>query len=92
MENKTTTELLDLLDKTPKEGEKGYDDFWASGGKYQQIITELKEREPFIQILGEDWDASLPAVWEEIESLQEDIKKLKRHKHEEKSGDVVIRI
>lgn len=92
MENKKTTELLELLSNTPKEGEKGYDEFWASDGTYEEIMEELISREPFLQILGEDWDTSLPAVWEEIEDLKADIKKLKRHKHGEKSGDVLIRI
>jgi hypothetical protein len=92
MENKTTIELLELLNKAPKEGEKGYDEFWASEGKYEQLMGELETREPFVQILGKDWDTSLPAVWEAIEKIIEDIKKLKRHKHEEKSGDVVVRI
>jgi len=92
MENKTTTELLELLNKAPEEGEKGYDEFWASDGTYNQIMEELKNREPFLQILGEDWDTSLPAVWEEIEELKAEIKNLKRHKHDNKSGDVLIRI
>ena len=87
MENKKTTELIDLLNNLSEE--KGD---WKSGGKYEQITGELETREPFIQILGKDWDTSLPAVWEAIKEIQEDIKKLKRHKHEEKSGDVMIRI
>jgi len=92
MENKTTVELLDLLNKAPKEGGKGYDEFWAENGTYEQIMEELKRREPFLQILGEDWDTSLPAAWEEIENLKAEVKKLKRHKHDEKTGDVLIRI
>ena len=87
MENKTTTELIDLLNNLSEE--KG--DF-NEGGKYEKIMGELETREPFIQILGEDWETSLPAVWEAIKEIQEDIKLLKRHKHEEKSGDVMIRI
>ena len=87
MENKTTTELINLLNNLSEE--KG--DF-AIGGKYEKILGELRDREPFIQILGEDWDTSLPAVWEAIEELQETIKELKRHKHQERSGDVMIRI
>ncbi|MDZ4227859.1 MAG: hypothetical protein U1E54_01295 [Candidatus Levybacteria bacterium] len=87
MENKTTTELIDLLNNLSEE--KG--DF-KEGGKYEKILGELKDREPFLQILGEDWDTSLPAVWKAIEEIQKDIKLLKRHKHEEKSGDVMIRI
>jgi hypothetical protein len=87
MENKTTTELLDILSKLKEE--KG--DF-ASGGKYEQIMDVLKTREPFTYLLNEDWDTSLPAASEAIKDLQEEIKKLKRHKHDPKSGDVMIRI
>ena len=92
MENKKTTELLELLNNAPEEGEKGHDEFWAEDGTYEEIMEELTSREPFIQILGKDWDTSLPAVWEEIEDLKAEIKKLKRHKHDEKTGDVLIRI
>ncbi len=85
MENKTTTELIELLNKISKK--EPFDE-----QKYSEVMAELKEREPFLQILGEDWDTSLPAVWEEIEDLKAEIKKLKRHKHDDKTGDVLIRI
>lgn len=87
MENKETTELLDLLAKLDED--KGD---WSTGGKYEQIIAELKTREPFTELLNEDYDRSLPAVWEAIDELREDIKKLKRHKHDEKTGDVMVRV
>ena len=92
MENKTTIELLELLHKEPKEGEKGYDEYWASEDTYEQLMEELRTRSPFNDILNPDYEDSLPAVWEAIKEIQEDIKQLKRHKHEEKSGDVMIRI
>lgn len=85
MENKTTTELLNQLAEL-KEGD------YESGGKYEQLIGELRDREPFIQILGEDWDDSLPSVWEAIKEIREEIKLLKRHKHDDKNGDVLVRI
>ena len=85
MENKTTTELLNLLQKVKE-------DDYKSGGKYEQIMGELETRDPFISILGKDWDTSLPAVWEAIKEMQEEIKLLKRHKHDEKTGDVLVRI
>ena len=85
MENKKTTELIDLLDTCEE------DDF-AAGGKYQKIMGELETREAFIGIIGKDYDRSLPAIWEVIEEIQGEIKKLKRHKHDEKNGDVLIRI
>ena len=88
MENKTTAELLELLNKLPEAGEET----WGEGGKYEQIMDELKTRYPFNNILNPDYDESLPAAWEDIKELQDEIKKLKRHKHDERSGDVLIRI
>ena len=85
MENKTTTELLDELAKLTDED---YDD----DGKYQQIIAVLKDRDPFTQLLNEMYEDSLPKAWEAIQDLQEDVKLLKRHKHDEKNGDVLVRI
>jgi hypothetical protein len=87
MENKTTSELLNLLvNLDEKKGD------WQTGGKYEQIMDVLKTREPFNSILGEDFDESLPAAFEAINELREDIKLLKRHKHDEKSGDVMVRL
>lgn len=87
MENKKTTELLDLLAHLDES--KGD---WSTDGKYSQIIDELKKREPFTELLNEDYDKSLPTAFELIQELQEEIKKLKRHKHDPESGDVMIRI
>ena len=90
LENKTTTELLNLLDKL---GDSDLDSkAYKAGGEYEQLIGELSNREPFLQILDEDWDTALPAVWRAIEDIQEQIKLLKRHKHDDKSGDVLVRI
>lgn len=88
MENKTTVELLELLRKLPDSG----DEVWGKGGKYEQIMGELVTRHPFFDILDPDFDESLPVAWEAIKELQDEIKKLKRHKHDERSGDVVVRI
>jgi hypothetical protein len=87
MENKKTTEIIDSLNNLSEE--KGD---YAAGGKYEKLMGELATREPFLQILGEDYDKSIPAIWELLEEIQEDIKKIKRHKHDEKSGDVMVRI
>ena len=87
MENKKTTEIIDSLNNLSED--KGD---WATGGKYEKLMGELETREPFLSILGKDWDTSLPAAWEAIKDIQADIKALKRHKHDEKSGDVMIRI
>ena len=59
---------------------------------YNEALEELKNREPFYEILNEEYDESLPALKEQIDELVGEIKKLKRHKHDEKSGDVLIRI
>ena len=85
IENKTTTALLNELANLKEED-------WKTGGKYEQLSGELENREPFLQILDEDWDTGLPAVWRAIESMREEIKLLKRHKHDSKSGDVLVRI
>lgn len=87
MENKTTTELLDLY-KTliDKDGnildQEKFDEWWEL----------IKLREPFYQILHEDDEDSLPALRMEIDELKDEVKQLKRHKHDDKSGDVLIRI
>lgn len=85
MEDKKTTELLDLLQNLDE------DDF-ETDGKYEKIIEVLKEREPFTWLLSENWDNSLPNLVEQVEVLREEIKKLKRHKHDDKSNDILIRI
>ena len=84
MENKKTTELLDLLHSLVDE--KGN----LQEG-YEEALEELKSREPFFTILNEEMEESIPWLVAEIESLKEDIKQLKRHKHD-KTGDVLIRI
>ena len=83
MENKKTTELLDLLDKAVERDGNLSDD-------WETIWEELKSREPFYTILNEDMEESIPWLVAEIENLKQDIKKLKRHNHHE--GRVVISI
>jgi len=85
MENKKTTELLDLLQTLiDKDGNL------LEG--YEEAFEELKKREPFFQIFDDGWEDSLPWLTNKIEELEAEIKKLKRHKHDIKSGDVLIRI
>lgn len=84
MENKKTTELLDLLGKN-----KG--DTYDSNLE-DEVLAELRQRAPFFELLSEDWDTSLPAAWVAINELQEEVKKLKRHKHDPQTGDVLVRI
>lgn len=85
MENKKTTELIDELENLADED---YDD----GGKRDQIMAELTRREPFSILLSEYYDESLPKIAEIVFELQDDVKLLKRHKHDEKNGDVLVRI
>jgi hypothetical protein len=82
MENKTTTELLDLLTKkVDKDGnlKEGY----------EEVLEELKNREPFYSLFHPVDDDTLE---EELTSIREEIKKLKRHKHDPTTGDVMIRM
>ena len=85
MENKTTTELLDLL-KTLIDKDGNLDDKWSD------VWDEILEREPFYTILHPDGDGGIPALFLRVEELEAEIKKLKRHKHDEKNSDVLIRI
>ena len=87
MENKTTIELLELLRKKGIGSGDNYDE-----DIYEKALAELCKQSPFWEILNEDWEKSLSAAHEAIEELQEEVKKLKRHKHDERSGDVMIRI
>ena len=85
MEKMKTTELFDLLIKlTDKTGRR------LDG--YEEALEELKNREPFFTIFNEDWDEGLPEIFRQLEEINEAIKKLKRHKHDDKTGDVMARI
>lgn len=85
MENKKTTELIDLLHSlVDKEGN-------LKDG-YQEALEELKSREPFWTLFDEDWDESIPKILETLKEIEEDIKLLKRHKHDEKTHDVMVRV
>ncbi len=85
MENKTTTELLNLL-KTLVDKSGNLKDGW------RQAYDELLTREPFLTILKNDILPENETLEGKIEGLEEEMKLLKRHKHEEKSGDVMVRI
>ena len=76
MENKTTTELLELLRKKGTGSGDNYDQ-----EVYESALAELRKRSPFWEMLDEDWEEGLPAAWEAIKQLKEDVKLLKRHKH-----------
>lgn len=87
MENKTTTELLDLLWKLENATEPKQD--WE---KYEEVIAELEKRPPFNNIIGKKDAANEFSFEERIDKLEEEIKLLKRHKHDTHSGDVMVRI
>ncbi len=89
MENKTTTELLDLLWKIESKAQVS-DDEWE---KHSQALTDLKKRTPFRQILGEsEYEGDTPTHSEHLEEIDADIRLLKRHKHDTHTGDVMTRI
>ncbi|MCK4307294.1 hypothetical protein KAW50_03590 [candidate division WOR-3 bacterium] len=91
MENKTTIELLELISKLEKQADKdpnGETD-WE---KLDEALEELRNREPFRGILGESDDPNDLTLQERIEELEDTVKELRRHKHYERSGDVMIRI
>lgn len=85
MENKKTTELIDLLPSLVDE-----DGNLLEG--HEEALEELKSRSPFWEIFEADFEESLPALWDAIEELREEVKLLKRHKHDEKTGDVMVRV
>ena len=86
MENKTTTELIDLLNKDFS------DEDFNDDGEYSLIMKELKNRSPFQEMLNEVYEDSLPNLAEQVAHLQNEVKKLKRHKHDIQTGDVLVRI
>lgn len=87
MENKTTTELLEVL---RKKGTGSGDNFDQES--YDAAFAELCKRSPFWEILCADWEESIPAILVRLGELEDEVKKLKRHKHDEKTGDVMIRV
>ena len=88
MENKKTTELLDFIDDFDRNEANKDEPDWD---KYQEAYSELLTRTPFNKILGEgEYDEY--TLEEKIDENIGNIKLLKRHKHDEKNGDVLIRI
>lgn len=82
LENKKTSELLDLLQTL-------VDEQGNLQEGYEEVREELLSREPFYSLNKPRGDETIS---EELDEIDEDIKKLKRHKHDEKNGDVLIRI
>jgi hypothetical protein len=85
MIKKTTTELLNLLTTlVEKDGrlKKGW----------EEALEELENRTPFFEILNQNHDQSLPVLLDKIEVLENEIERLKNHKHDYLTGDAVIKI
>jgi hypothetical protein len=87
MENKKTTELLDLVWDLENQ-ENGKQD-WE---KYDDVYEELCRRTPFKQILGTNNDDRDLTFTERLDELEKNTTLLKRHKHDDKTGDVMVRI
>jgi len=89
MENKKTTELLDLLNKVSFNEESNQQDI-------DNVFEELCKRPPFDKLFGENQygsaDTREMTHEERLDELEENTRLLKRHSHHEKSGDVMIRI
>lgn len=85
MENKKTSELLDLLWRLENEENPDWDEVG-------DVRAELEKRPPFNDIIGVKDDKNDWTHAERLDSLDEDMKLIKRHKHDEKSGDVMVRI
>ena len=89
MENKKTTELLDLLMKVSFDEKSNQHDI-------DDVFAELCKRPPFDKLFGENQYGSSNMREmthdERLEELEDDVKLLKRHKHDDKSGDVLVRI
>ena len=99
MENKTTTELLDLIGKysVKERNDKEISDKECED--YVGAIKELQQRAPFNLIFNSEdnyYSEEKPTLEERLDTIEENLedfeKKIKRHKHDEKSGDVMIRI
>lgn len=81
MENKKTTELLDRIWEISKNSD------WTD--EATEILDELKSREPFYTFLN---DENAEPILDVLTEVKDDIKLLKRHKHDKQTGDVMIRI
>lgn len=89
MENKKTSELLGLLQKASFDEKSMQQDI-------DDVFAELCKRPPFDKLFGEnEYESSNIGDMtheERLEELEGDVKLLKRHKHDEKTGDVMVRV
>lgn len=83
MENKKTTELLDLL-TTLVDKDGNLKDGWS------EARDEIMSRDPFYEIFK---SAGIGGnIEQRLDDMEETIKLLKRHKHDSTTGDVMARI
>ena len=80
MENKKTSELLDLIHEKEKKED------WEAVNGIREILLM---REPFYTAAH---DTNGELLSESLNETDKNIKLLKRHKHDERTGDVLIRI
>ena len=96
MENKTTTELLNLLGKWSVKDRNEEEISDKETENYVYALVELVQRTPFSFIFSGYPDEGKEPIVEGLSEIKENFDdfygKIKRHKHDEKSGDVVIRI
>lgn len=99
MENKTTSELLDLIGKYDVKSRNDKDCSDKETDDWVEAHKELKLRSPFCFFLDKEeeyFDETKPSLQERIISLEENSedfeKKVRRHKHDPLTGDVMIRI
>lgn len=89
MENKKTTELLDLLQ------EVSFDE-GSDQSDVDEVFAELCKRPPFDKLFGENpYESSNVGDMthdERLEELEDGVKLLNRHKHDTHTGDVMVRI
>lgn len=99
MENKTTSELLDLIGKysVKERNKKEISD--KECDDYVDAIKELQQRAPFSLLFNSEdnyYSEEKPSFEERLDEIEENFndfeKKIKRHKHDERSGDVMLRI
>lgn len=92
VENIATTKLLDLIHELDESARIEDEDEDIDWDYYGELTAELDKRYPFNQILGAREEQNETTLKEDVENLEEDVKFLKRHKHDSNSGDVLIRI
>lgn len=69
-----TSKILDRLGELT--GNEGHE-VWGDGELYQQLMTTLKKRFPFLLLFDEKYERSISALWETVEDLKKQIESIK---------------